>query len=58
LKIGADAVPQDRDGDLADVGDGHREAAVHGRQRFAAGDEELASPRASAPVDQLADNVS
>ena len=42
LEIRADAVPQDGDGDFADVVHRHGEAAVHRGQGFAAVDQELA----------------
>ena len=57
LEVGADAVPQHRDGDLADVVERDAEAAVHRGHRLAAEDQVLAGARAGAAVDQLLDEL-
>ena len=54
LEVGAQAMAQDGDGDLADVVQGDAEAAVHRGERFAAVDEKLPRPRTGAPIDEFA----
>src|SRR2546421_12580115 len=57
LKIGAEAVAEDGDGNFFDVVDGHAEAAVHRGKGFAAVDEILAGAGAGAPIDELLDEL-
>ena len=54
LEIGADPVPEYRDGDFLDILGGYGEAAIHGGQCLASMDQKLARPGTGAPIDQFA----
>ena len=57
LEVGADSVPEHRDGHLADVVERHAEPAVHRRHRLAGQDQVLAGARPGAVVDQVLDEL-